>query len=74
MTNNLSFDSLFRSDRKTGARILKHPDALQSLFERIPGIDFETEVPGDDAPKNSRADIKTALNANQRGDKGPQKL
>ena len=74
MTNSLSFDSLFRSDPETGARILKNPADLQSLFERIPGIDFDAEVPSDDAPKNSQADIKTALNANHRGSKGPQKL
>lgn len=44
---------------------MKYPVDLQNLFERIPGIDFDSSVPGEDAPKNSQADIKTALNLNK---------
>ena len=39
VTNGVSFTDLFRTDQATGARVLKEPNDLQGLFERVPGLD-----------------------------------
>lgn len=68
VTNGVSFTDLFQKDTFTDARVLKNPADLQALFERIPGLDFETPaVPSEGQEHESEADFQTAVKLQNQG-------
>lgn len=61
VTNSVSFTDVLRTDSITGARVLKSPADLLALFERVPGLDFETPTAPSEDLNESEADFKTAV-------------
>ena len=62
----LSFFDILTRDSKTGAKVLKNPEQLKSLFENLPGMKFdELNDDNDDVEKSlSRAQIFGAAESN----------
>ena len=49
VTSSVSFFDLFGSDKKTGAKVLKHPSELRALFEKLQGMKFDLLHDEDDS-------------------------